>query len=107
MYFRETSKNGLDFQFPDCEECLLAFSRILHQGEILVVYNSSPKDTKEEYIAVDTNINEEGILMECLYGNKKNIKIEKNTDKEADRLFIKVKLKPMEFLMFKNNSFKF
>ena len=102
MYFREISKNGVDFHFPDGKECLLAFSRILHQGEILVVYNSSPKDTKEEYIAVDTAINKEGSLMDCIYGNKKKIRIEKNTDQEAGRLFIKVKLKPMEFLMFKN-----
>ena len=102
MYFREISKNGVDFHFPDGKECLLAFSRILHQGEILVVYNSSPKDTKEEYIAVDTTINKEGSLMDCIYGNKKKIRIEKNTDQEAGRLFIKVKLKPMEFLMFKN-----
>tara|TARA_R110000822_G_scaffold53643_9_gene138282 strand:- start:4179 stop:5864 length:1686 start_codon:yes stop_codon:yes gene_type:complete len=102
MYFREISKNGVDFHFPDGKECLLAFSRILHQGEILVVYNSSPKDTKEEYIAVDTAINKEDSLMDCIYGNKKKIRIEKNTDQEAGRLFIKVKLKPMEFLMFKN-----
>ncbi|MCK0191972.1 MULTISPECIES: alpha-amylase family glycosyl hydrolase [Arenibacter] len=103
MYFRETSKNGLDFQFPDCEKCLLAFSRILHTGEILVVYNSSPKDIKEEYIAIDTTINKEGTLMQCIYGNKKKIRIEKNIDQDADRLFIKVKLKPMEFLIFKNH----
>lgn len=102
MYFRKTSENGLDFHFPECEKCLLAFSRILHQGEILVVYNSSPKDTKEECIAIDTTINKEGSLMECIYGNKKKIRIEKNTDQEACCLFIKVKLKPMEFLMFKN-----
>jgi alpha-amylase len=102
MYFREISKNGVDFHFSDGKECLLAFSRILHQGEILVVYNSSPKDTKEEYIAVDTTINKEGSLMDCIYGNKKKIRIKKNTDQEAGRLFIKVKLKPMEFLMFKN-----
>ncbi|WP_339724822.1 alpha-amylase family glycosyl hydrolase [Maribacter stanieri] len=102
MYFRETSKNGLDFQFPECEECLLAFSRILHEGEILVVYNSSPKNTKEEHIAIDSIINKEGMLMECIYGNKKKTKIEKNRDQEADRFFIKVKLKPMEFLIFKN-----
>mgnify|MGYP003658245690 FL=1 len=80
----------------------MAFSRILHEGEILIVYNSSPKDTKEEYIAIDTTINKEGSLMECLYGNKKKIRIEKNKDREVGRLFIKVKLKPMEFLIFKN-----
>ena len=102
MYFRKTSKNGLDFQYPDCEECLLAFSRILHQGEILIIYNSSPKDTKEEYIEVDTTINNEDTLMECIYGNKKRIMIKKNRDQQDGRLFIKIKLKPMEFLIFKN-----
>jgi alpha-amylase len=103
MYFRETSENGLDFQFPNCEECLLAFSRILYQGEILIVYNSSPKDTKEEYIVVDSIINKEVIRMECIYGNTKKIPIEKNIDQQDGRLFIKVKLKPMEFLIFKNS----
>ncbi len=103
MYFRETSENGLDFRFPDCEQCLLAFSRILYQGEILVVYNSSPKNTKEGYVTIDNAINKENLLMECIYGNKKKVKIEKNTALETDRLFIKVKLRPMEFLIFKNN----
>jgi len=103
MYFRETSKNGLDFQYPDCEECLLAFSRILHQGEILIVYNSSQKNTKNEYIAVDNTINKEDTLMECIYGNNKKILIEKKIEQQDGRLFIKVKLRPMEFLIFKNH----
>ena len=40
--------------------------------------------------------------MECIYGNKKRIMIKKNRDQQDGRLFIKIKLKPMEFLIFKN-----
>lgn len=103
MYFRETSKNAIDFHYPNCEECLLAFSRVLHNGEILVVYNSSPKDTKEEYVLIDNGINNENTYMKCIYGGKTKIKVQKNADRQDSRLYIKLKLKPMEFLIFKNS----
>lgn len=102
MYFRETSKNGIDFHYPNCEECLLAFSRVLHNGEILVVYNSSPKDSKEEHITIDKVINSANTYLKCIHGRKTKIKIQNNKCGQDDRLFIKLKLSPMEFLIFKN-----
>ncbi|MEY8021365.1 alpha-amylase family glycosyl hydrolase [Muriicola sp. SD30] len=103
MYFRKTSKNAVGFHYPNCEECLLAFSRILHNGEILVVYNSSPKDAKEEHVLIDATINKAGRQMKCIYGGKTKIKVQKNADGQDSRLYIKLKLKPMEFLIFKNS----
>lgn len=102
MYFRKTSVDGFNFHFPECEECLLAFSRVLHNGEILVVYNSSPKDDKVEYITIDNNLNCENNYMKCIYGRNAQIKIQKIENRVEGPLFIKVKLKPTEFLIFKN-----
>ncbi|WP_431128320.1 alpha-amylase family glycosyl hydrolase [Flagellimonas flava] len=101
MYFRETSEDGIHFHHPDCKECLLAFSRVLHDGEILVVYNSSPTDTKEEYIIVDNGINNENTYMKCIYGNRTRIKIRRDMH-DKGRSYIKLVLDPMEFLIFKN-----
>lgn len=101
MYFRETSEDGIHFHFPNCKECLLAFSRVLHDGEILVVYNSSPSDTKEEYIIIDNSINNENTYMKCIHGSRTKIKIRKDIHNEG-RLCIKLVLAPMEFLIFKN-----
>jgi alpha-amylase len=103
MYFRKTSKNTVDFHYPNCEECLLTFSRVLHNGEILVVYNSSPKDVKVEYVLIDATINNAGGHMKCIYGGKTKVKVQKKLDRQDSRLYIKLKVKPMEFLIFKNS----
>lgn len=102
MYFRQTSTDGLDFHYPNRAGCLLAFSRILFEGEILVVYNSSLNEIKEEYIAVDRNINNPLTHMQCIFGRKRKYMIQKTSVRENNPYFIKLKLKPMEFLIFKN-----
>ena len=102
MYFRQTSTDGLNFHYPDCAECVLAFSRILFEGEILVVYNSSPSYTKEEYIAVDGSINMASAYMNSIFGRVGRARVQKTSNHENNPLFIKLKLKPMEFLIFKN-----
>ncbi|WP_097046914.1 alpha-amylase family glycosyl hydrolase [Flagellimonas pacifica] len=102
MYFRQTSTNGIDFHYPDCAECLLAFSRILFKDELTVVYNSSPTNTKEEYVLIDNMINAKGKYMKYLFGRKGRVKIRGHAPSNDGPLFFKVTLKPMEFLILKN-----
>ena len=53
MYMKKISADGISFHLPDCPKCTLAFSRVLFNEEILVVYHSSVCDAKVEYIEVD------------------------------------------------------
>jgi len=57
MFLREISSDGHHFHLPNCPHYTLAFSRMLFEEEILVVYNSSPSDAKEEYILIDSTLN--------------------------------------------------
>jgi alpha-amylase len=103
MYFRETSPDGVDFHYTDCEECLLVFSRILFHDEITIAYNTSPVDTKDEFVMIDATINKERKYMKYIFGRKGKVKIRKKYDGEDSSLFIKLSLKPMEFLILKNS----
>lgn len=103
MYFRETSTDGIYFHYPDCPECLLVFSRILFHEEITIAYNTSPVDTKEEYVMIDATINKKRKYMKYIFGRKGKVKIRKKYDGEDSPLFIKLSLRPMEFLILKNS----
>lgn len=100
MFLREISADGYHFHLPNCPHCTLAFSRILFDEEILVVYNSSPSDAKEEYILIDDNLNKNRRNMNCIYGESGSIEILKH--KELGIRFIKLYLLPMHFVVLKN-----
>lgn len=53
MYMRKLSVEGKTFSLPTFEKCLLAFSRVLYDHEMVVAYNSSLTEQDEEYILVD------------------------------------------------------
>lgn len=100
MFLREISSNGRHFHLPDCPHCTLAFSRILFDEEILVLYNSSPSDAKEEYVLVDSTLNKDKKIMNCIYGKSGAIEIHKQ--EEQSIRFIKIYLQPMQFVILKN-----
>lgn len=99
MYMREISTNGINFHFPDSPECILGFSRVLFDQEIVVAYNSSPTDEREEYIEIDFKINKDSRYMKCIYGCESPVEVLKSNSNGYEICFIKLKLKPMQFVV--------
>lgn len=104
MYFRETSKDAINFGFTSECPFTLAFSRILAQKEILVAYNSAPNEHREDCIIVSSELNQKGDRMNFLYGAEGEVEIyESETEcytlmgKRA--LFVRLSLKPMQFVI--------
>jgi glycosidase len=102
MYMREISSDGIHFHFPDCPKCTLAFSRVLFNEEILIVYNSSVCDAKVEYIEIDYRINKNSNNMKALYGHENYVEVMHHNGGEDKIRFIKLYLKPMQFVILKN-----
>jgi len=100
MYMRELSDDGKTFHLPIFKKCLLAFSRVLYDQEIIVAYNSSLTDQDEEYILVDPILNPEGSKFKFIYGQSGHISVLRN--EEGDRHFIKLKLEPAQFVILGN-----
>ena len=102
MFMRESSKDGVHFHLPECNKCILAFSRILYDKEILFVYNTSMSDAKEEYILIDYLLNRTHKWMTQVYGNKTNIVIQHSENPANPVCYIKLYLRPMELVIMKN-----
>ncbi|HEU5146936.1 MAG TPA: alpha-amylase, partial [Chryseosolibacter sp.] len=102
MYMRESSADGKTFQMPVAQDCMLAFSRILYDEEMVIVYNSSLLHDDEEYISVDRHLNAEGTVFRYTYGGKGKIHVFKNED--GSRHFIKLKLRPAQFVILTNQN---
>ena len=100
MYMREYSNDGRSFHLPLTKECMLAFSRILYNEEMLVVYNDSLTNEDEEYIAVSKNLNPEGSFFRFCYGASGKLHVLKNED--GSRHFVKIRLAPTQFVILKN-----
>lgn len=102
MYMRETSTDGKTFELPVTHDCMLAFSRILYDEEILIIYNDSLTQDDEEYIAVDRYLNPEGTVFRYCYGGHGKIHVLKHED--GSRHFIKIKLQPTHFVILTNEN---
>jgi alpha-amylase len=102
MYMRESSPDGKHFSMPVKQDCMLPFSRILYDEEILVVYNSSLTNDDEEYIGVDAHLNPEGSTFRYCYGAHGKVHVLKN--EEDTRHFVKIKLKPSQFVILTNRN---
>ncbi|SEJ39449.1 Glycosidase [Dyadobacter koreensis] len=102
MYMRELSDDGRNFHLPSFKKCLLAFSRVLYDQEIIVAYNSSLTDQDEEYVLVDPLLNPEGSKFKFVYGQSGHISVLRN--EEGNRHFIKLKLEPAQFVILSNSE---
>ena len=99
---RESSPDGKYFSMPVRQDCMLSFSRILYDEEMLVVYNSSLTNDDEEYIGVDAHLNPEGSAFRYCYGGHGKVHVLKN--EEATRHFVRLKLKPAQFVILTNRN---
>ncbi len=100
MYMRELSEDGKTFHLPAFKNCLLAFSRVLFDEEMVIAYNSSLTDSDEEYILVDPLLNPEGSIFRYSYGGTGSVHVMISED--GDRHFIKLKLAPAQFVILSN-----
>jgi len=102
MYMRESSHDGRTFSLPVHHDNMLAFSRILYDEEMLIVYNTSKVNDDEEYIEVDRHLNHEGSVFRYIYGNHGKVHVLKNED--GSRHFVKLKLNPSQFIILSNST---
>jgi glycosidase len=101
MYFREISGNGRDFGLPESHPCTLAFSRLLSNEEVLVAYNTSTQDEREDFIVVDSGMHNEGDTMRFLYGATGTVAVSEHPDPGNPTRFIRLKLAPMQFIILR------
>jgi alpha-amylase len=94
MQIRPVSTDGAHFHLPECKECLLAFSRILFDDEIIVAYNISPTKFKTEYIQVELNGSK---AFGFLYGDSGTLPIHSSEDRQVN--YIQLKLRPLQFVV--------
>lgn len=104
MFMRETSKDGIRFHLPECNKCILAFSRILYDQEVLFIFNSSTCDAKEEYVLVDCQLNRHRKWMKPVYGLKTNVEILHSENPANPVCYIKLYLQPMQLIILKTCS---
>lgn len=102
MYFRETSSDGVTFHFPECENCTLAFSRVLFNQEIMIVYNTSSSESKMDFVEVDYRINKGKKCMKPLYGYENCVDIISGRN-EIKKRYIRLYLQPNQFVILENS----
>lgn len=102
MYMRKLSADGKNFSLPTFEKCLLAFSRVLYDHEVIVAYNSSLVEQDEEYVRVDPLLNPQGGVFYFIYGQSGSVNVLVN--EEGNRHFIKLRLAPAQFVILSNKT---
>ncbi len=96
------SENGKDFRMPIDDKCLIVFSRILFDDEILIAYNPSMEKDNEMYVEIDTHINHQGRDFHFLYGQTGVVQVLRAD--EGYMHFIKLKLAPTQFVILSNQD---
>lgn len=99
MYFCKVSTDGTYFHFPECKECLLAFSRVLHDEEWIVAYNISSTQVKDELVTIGKNNTG---FFRFIHGNTGKIKVE-TLDNNRNN-FIRLRLDPLQFVILNNSN---
>jgi glycosidase len=99
MYICKVSTDGIYFHFPDCKECLLAFSRVLHDEEWVIAYNISSTEVKEELVTIGKRRAGE---FRFLHGDTGKIKVE--TIEDNLNYFLRLKLNPLQFVILTNSD---
>lgn len=100
MYMRDVSGDGVGFRPPDRQPCTLAFSRVLADREVLVAYNTSTTETREDFVIVDSAMHAPGSTMRYLYGGSGTVEVHKHRDHPVnDSRFVRIGLAPMQFVI--------
>jgi glycosidase len=96
QYFRPESRDGDGFGISTDANGVLAFSRILHDREVLIVANLSTTDDATRHIVIDANLNPAETPFRVLYSNKSNPRKPSETSCSRHPRSVQVSLQPME-----------
>ena len=77
----------------------MAFSRILAYQEVLVAYNTSPTESRSDYVIVDNMLHQKGDALKFLYGKEGFVTVQSHPDPGNPSLFIQLELAPMQFVI--------
>ncbi|MBU1822436.1 MAG: alpha-amylase, partial [Bacteroidetes bacterium] len=102
MFVREISSDGIHFKLPDCNQCTLAFSRVLHDQETLYVFNSSTSHPKGDYIRVGTPSGTSPRQMKPIYGLDHSVDIRSTDTESGNTFFIQLSLNPTQLIILHN-----
>ncbi len=102
MHIRRISTDGVHFHFPDCAKCLLAFSRVLFDREIIVAYNTSTTEKKDSCVIVTKHPQQSAQYFKYIYGDSGRVNISESDD--GEKRFIRLKLKPMQFVILSDSE---
>lgn len=94
MYISKVAHGGRSFHFPDSKECLLAWSRVLYDRELVIAYNISSSETKDEFVTVGKK---KSGAFRFIYGDSGVTNVQ--TSDEGNVHFIRLTLKPMQFVI--------
>jgi hypothetical protein len=101
IYFREISGNGTEFGYPGGNPCTLAYSRLLAGSEILIAYNTSTTDARNDFVIVDGSIQAGRANLNVLYSSAgktgRVVPIQPGSFGAA----VQLALDPMEFVILK------
>jgi alpha-amylase len=104
MHFCEVSSDGHHFALPKTQPCTLAFSRILADQEVLIAYNTSTTQKRNDSIVVDNTLPYNNGTLRFLYGKQGKIAVQKHPDLDNPSLFVQLDLEPMQFVILTNQE---
>ena len=94
MYISKVAHDGRGFHFPDSKDCLLAWSRVLYDRELVIAYNISSSETKDEFVTVGKK---RSGAFRFIYGDSGVTNV--RTSDDGNVHFIRLTLKPMQFVI--------
>lgn len=97
MFIRDIADEDIDFKPPHCNLCLIAFSRVLSNEEIVIAYNTSISESRTAKIKIENPGNKKSLSF--LYGNIGELEIGNITTNCESISFITVILDPMQFVV--------
>lgn len=101
IYFRPISGNGVDFGDPFSQPCTLAFSRLLADSEVLIAYNTSTTDARNDHVIVDHDVQSGRSAMKILYSSACKTGRQVPINKGNQGCSVQLALDPMEFVILK------
>jgi glycosidase len=101
QYFRPCSGNGTDFGYSPYKGGLIAFSRILNDGELLVVANTNTQENTTVFVVVDYSLQSDGKRWDILFPFDKRGQLAGTTSTQGGKRTVQLSLKPLEVLVVK------
>src|SRR5262249_40216839 len=83
------------------QPCVLAFSRVLADEEVLVAYNTSTADSRRESVVIDAGLNAPDQTLRFLYGRGGGVPVRSAADGTR---FVELDLPPLQFVILRREG---